>query len=385
MDDRNQMNAIVQDTYGTPDVLRLERIERPQPGNGEVLVRVHAAGVDPGVWHLMSGLPYLVRLMGYGLRKPRARIPGSDFSGVVETVGTNVTGIHPGDEVFGICKGAFAEYALASADRVALKPESLSHEEAAVVPTSALAALQGLRDAGNIKPGQKVLIVGATGGVGTFAVQLARALGAGEVTGVGSTRKLDMLRSIGAHRVIDYTKGDFTEGHERYDLILDIAGNRPLSRLRRVLTQTGTLVIIGGENGGRWIGGTDRQLRALLTSRFTSQTLRPLFSAPHKDDLESLRSLLEVGDVRPVMDRAYRLNETADALRSLTNGHSRGKSVISLVSAPPDDARQVRGEHRGVTAGANRARVTPSDYRRRARAQYVQPSSTTSAQGGSQQ
>jgi len=367
------MNAIVQDTYGSPDVLRLERIERPQPGDGEVLVRVHAAGVDPGVWHLMSGLPYLVRLMGYGLRKPKSRVPGGDFSGVVEAVGMNVTGLRPGDEVFGICKGAFAEYALAAAEHVVLKPESLSHEEAAGVPTSALAALQGLRDAGELQPGAKVLIVGATGGVGTFAVQLARVLGAGEVTGVGSTRKLDMLRSIGADRVIDYTKEDFAEGRERYDLILDIAGNRSLSRLRRALTQRGTLVIVGGENGGRWIGGTDRQLHALLASGFASQTLRSLFSAPRKDDLEYLRNLLEVGDVRPVIDRTYRLSEAADAVRALTHGHSRGKSVISLVSAPLDDAGRV-----------SEAKARRTAAQRRARVRYERPVSVTSTRGGSQ-
>jgi NADPH:quinone reductase-like Zn-dependent oxidoreductase len=255
------MKAIVQDDYGeADDVLRLERIDKPEIGADEVLVRVHAAGVDRGVWHLMTGLPYPIRIAGYGLRAPKTGVRGREVAGNVEAVGGDVTTLGPGDEVFGIGEGSFAEYTCARADKLAPKPERLTFEQAAAVPVSALAALQGLRDHGQVQRGQKVLIIGASGGVGTFAVQIAKAFGA-EVTGVCSTTKLDMVRSIGADRVIDYKRDDIANSGQRYDLILDTGGNRSLSALRRALTPRGTLVIVGGETGGRLLGGTDRQLR----------------------------------------------------------------------------------------------------------------------------
>ena len=327
------MKAIVQDTYGSPDVLELRDIAMPVVGDDEVLVRVHAAGVDPGVWHLMSGLPYLVRIMGYGLRKPKVRIRGRDVAGRVEAVGKNVTGFHPGDEVFGICEGSFAEYARAQVDKLAPKPAKLSFEQAATVPISGLTALQGLRDTGKVQPGQKVLIIGAAGGVGSFAVQLAKTFGA-EVTGVCSTGKVDLVRSIGADHVIDYTREDFADGVPRYDLILDTAGNRSLSHLRRALAPKGTLVIVGGEGGGRWLGGFDRQiLRAPMLSPFVSQTLRPLISKERRKDLVVLTELIEAGKVTPIIDGTHPLSEVPEAIRYLERGHARGKVVITVSGA----------------------------------------------------
>lgn len=324
------MKAIVQDTYGSPDVLELRDIDKPAVGDHDVLVRVHAAGVDPGVWHLMTGLPYLVRIMGYGLRAPKARVRGMDVAGRVETVGTKVTEFQQGDEVFGTCNGSFAEYACAEEDKFAPKPANLSSEHAAAVPVSGSTALQGLRDAGKVQPGQKVLIIGAAGGVGTFAVQLAKAFGA-EVTGVCSTRKVDLVRSIGADNVIDYTRDDFADGVQLYDLILDAAGNRSLSHLRRALAPQGTLVIIGGEGGGRWFGGFDRQiLRAPMLSLFVRQKLRPLVSMVRKEDLQVLRELIEAGKVTPVIDRTYPLAEVPEAIRYLGEGHAQGKVVITV-------------------------------------------------------
>lgn len=249
------MKAIVQDMYGSPDVLQLREIDTPVAGEDEVLVRVHAAGVDQGVWHLMAGLPYLMRIAGFGLRAPKNPVRGYDVAGRVEAVGKNVTRFQSGEEVFGTCRGSFAEYACARADRLAPKPSNLTFEQAAAVPISGYAALQAVRDQGKVRPGQRVLIIGAGGGVGTFAVQLAKAFGA-EVTGVCSTTKVELVRSIGADRVIDYTREDFADGRSRYDVILDIAGNRSLSHLRRALAPEGTLVIVGGEGGGRWLGPT---------------------------------------------------------------------------------------------------------------------------------
>jgi NADPH:quinone reductase-like Zn-dependent oxidoreductase len=269
------MKAIVQDEYGSPDVLELEDIDKPVVKDNEVLVRVDAAGVDPGVWHLMAGLPYVIRIMGFGFRAPKTRVLGTDVAGRVEAVGRDVTEFQPGDEVFGSCDGSFAEYATAREDRIVPKPANLTMEQAAAVPASALTALQGLRDQGQIQPGQKVLIIGASGGVGTYAVQLAKAFGA-EVTGVCSTTKVDMVRSIGADHVIDYTRDDFAKGAQLYDLILDTAGNRSLSHLRRALTPQGTLVIVGAETGGRWLGGSDRQIRALMLSPFVSPEPSPV-------------------------------------------------------------------------------------------------------------
>jgi NADPH:quinone reductase-like Zn-dependent oxidoreductase len=266
------MKAIVGDTYGTTDVLRLRDIDTPEIADDEVLLRVRAAGVDRGVWHVMTGLPYPIRLAGYGLRAPKTPVPGMDVAGVVEAVGDDVTRFQPGDEVFGIGKGTFAEYARAPERKLAPKPASLSFERAAVVAISGSTALQAVRDHGKVRPGQKVLIIGASGGVGTYAVQIAKSFGA-EVTGVSSTTKVDFVQSIGADHVIDYTREDFAAAGQRYDVILDIGGNASLSRLRQVLAPRGTLVITGGETGGRWLGGTDRQLRALLLSRFVDQKL----------------------------------------------------------------------------------------------------------------
>jgi NADPH:quinone reductase-like Zn-dependent oxidoreductase len=324
------MKAVVQGTYGAADVLELREIDQPVPKDNEVLVRVHAAGVDPGVWHLMTGRPYLVRVMGYGLRTPKVGVRGRDVAGRVEAVGTNVTRFHPGDQVFGIGEGSFAEYVCARADKLVPKPANLSFEQAAAVPISGLTALQALRDTGKVQPGQQVLIIGAAGGVGSFAVQLAKAFGA-EVTGVCSTTKAGLVRSLGAGEVIDYTREDFTDGARRWDLIVDTAGRRPLSQLRRALTRRGTLVIVGGEGGGRWLGGFDRMiLRAPILSLLVRQRLRPLTSKERSEDLVVLKELIEAGKVTPVIDRTYPLSEVPEAIRYLEAGHARGKIVIGV-------------------------------------------------------
>src|SRR5207302_988895 len=274
------MKAIVQDEYGTaPEVvLRIEEVARPTIGDDEVLVQVRAASVDRGTWHAMAGLPYLIRIAGFGLRAPKAPNPGRSVAGTVESVGKDVTGFEPGDEVYGTCDGSFAEYAAARARRLAPKPANVSFEQAAAVPVSALAALQAVRDRARVQAGQKVLIIGASGGVGTFAVQIAKAFGA-EVTGVCSTAKTELVRAIGADHVVDYTREDFADGEHRYDAILDIGGNRRLSQLRRALTPGGRLVIVGGETDGRWLGGFDRQLRAHLLSPLVSQKLGMLITS----------------------------------------------------------------------------------------------------------
>ncbi|MCI4079504.1 NAD(P)-dependent alcohol dehydrogenase [Streptomyces sp. MMS21 TC-5] len=323
------MKAIVQDRYGPADVLRLDEVDRPVPGRGEVLVRVHAAAVDQGVWHLVTGLPYALRPV-FGLRAPRVRTPGMDLAGRVEAVGPDVTRVRPGDEVFGSCQGSFAEYACAKEDALAPKPAGLGFEEAATVPVSGVTALKALRDVGRVRAGQRVLVLGASGGVGTYAVQLAKAFGA-HVTGVCSTAKTDLVRSIGADEVVDYTQEDPVDGSRRYDLVLDIAGNRPLSRLRRALTARGTLVIVGGEGGGRWLGGNERQLGALLLSPFVGQRLRSLaVMEQHHSDLRTLTELIEDGSVTPVVDRSYPLAEVPDAIRHLRGGQVRGKIAIRL-------------------------------------------------------
>jgi NADPH:quinone reductase-like Zn-dependent oxidoreductase len=323
------MKAIVRDTYGSADVLELRDIDKPEIGDDEVLVRVHAAGVDRGVWHVMTGLPYPIRLAGYGLRAPKTPVLGADVAGVAEAVGNDVTRFQPGDEVFGIGTGSYAEYARAREDKLAPKPANLTFEQAAVVAISGLPALQGLRDHGKVRPGQKVLIVGASGGVGTYAVQLAKAFGA-EVSGVCSTTKVEMVRSIGADHVIDYTHDDFADGEQRYHVILDIGGNSSLSRLRRALTPKGTLVIVGGETDGRWLGGTDRQLRALLLSPVGGQKLGTVVSRENHEDMIVLKELIEAGKVTPVIDRTYPLSESPEAIRYLAQGRARGKVVITV-------------------------------------------------------
>jgi NADPH:quinone reductase-like Zn-dependent oxidoreductase len=323
------MRAIVQDAYGTADVLQLRDIDPPVIGREDVLVRVAAAGVDRGVWHVMTGLPYPIRIAGYGLRTPKTPVPGVDVAGVVDAVGEGVTRFRVGDEVFGFAKGAFAEYARAPESRLAHKPVNLTAQQSAALGVSGLTALQGLRDHARVREGQSVLIIGASGGVGTYAVQLARRFGA-DVTAVCSTSKVDMVRSLGVRRVIDYTERDFAEGGERYDAILDIGGNASLARLRRALTPDGTLVIAGGESGGRWLGGTDRQLRALVLSRFVGQTLTTFVARENAEDLIVLAQLVESGSVAPVIDRTYPLAEVPDAIRYVEQGRARGKVVIDL-------------------------------------------------------
>jgi len=293
------MRAIVQDRYGDLDVLELRDIDRPVPKANEVLVRVHAAGLDRGVWHVMTGLPYMIRFIGFGVRRPKVRVRGMDLAGRVEAVGEQVTRFRPGDAVFGWADGSYAEYASVPEDHLAPMPASIGFEQAAVVPISGFAALQAVRDEGEVQPGQKVPVIGAAGGVGSFAVQLAKAFGA-EVTGVAGTAQLDLVRSIGADEVIDYTREDVTDGTRHWDVILDTAGHRSLSRLRRALSRRGTLVIVGSEGRGRWLGGFDRQLRALLLSRFVSQRLRALSSKPRHDDLQVPEELIRAGRLRPL-------------------------------------------------------------------------------------
>jgi NADPH:quinone reductase-like Zn-dependent oxidoreductase len=323
------MKAIVQDTYGSFEVLELRDVDRPDIGDDGVFVRVRAAGVHIGDWHVMTGLPYLLRVVGFGLRAPKARIRGIDVAGTVEAIGKSVTRFQVGDEVFGTCDGSFAEYASAREEQLVFKPANLTFEQSAAVPTSAFGALQALRDKGGIGPGQKVLIVGASGGVGMFAVQIAKAFGA-EVTGVCSTTKLDLVRSIGADHVVDYTRDDVTRSGQRYDLILEMGGRQSLSRLRRTLTPLGTLVLVGGEGGSRWIGGTDRWMRALVLSPFVSQRLCVLTLKENTEDLQFVKKLIEDGKLTPLIDRTYSLSEAADALRYLRDGHARGKVVITV-------------------------------------------------------
>ena len=333
------MTAVVHDEYGDApeDVLRLAKVDRPTIADDEVLVRVHAASVDRGTWHIMAGLPYPIRLAGFGLRTPKYLNPGRSFAGTVAAVGTEVTGFAPGDEVFGICDGSFAEYVCARTDKLAPKPANCSFEQAAAVPISALTALQGVRDHGRVMAGQRVLVVGASGGVGGFAVQIAKAYGA-EVTGVCSTAKVELVWSIGADHVIDYTSEDFADGTHRYDVILDIGGNRRLSDLRRALTPKGRLVIVGGETDGRWLGGADRQLRALVLSPFVGQQLGTFIASEDAADLIVLRQLIESGDIKPIVDGTYALSDVAGAIRHLVDGQARGKTVIT-VQAPTEDRR----------------------------------------------
>jgi NADPH:quinone reductase-like Zn-dependent oxidoreductase len=323
------MKAIVYYNYGSPDVLQIRDVEKPVPKDDEVLIEVRAASANPLDWHFMRGTPYLVRLMG-GLRKPKVTRPGVDVAGQVEAVGRNVTQFKPGDEVFGSCRGAFAEYACTSESALVMKPTNVTFEQAAAVAIAAFTALQGLRDKGHIEPGQKVLINGAAGGVGTFAVQIAKSFGA-DVTGVCSTRNADMVRSIGADRVIDYTQEDFTKRGQRYDLFFDCVGNHSLLACRRVLNPKGNYVPVGG-SAGRWmIGPLARSITTLVLSRFVSQKLVAFFLAKSsKEDLTIMHELMKAGKVRPVIDKRYRLREVPEAIRYLEKGHARGKVVITL-------------------------------------------------------
>jgi NADPH:quinone reductase-like Zn-dependent oxidoreductase len=323
---RDAMKAIVQDKYGSPDVLQLQEIDKPAVNGNEVLVRVHAAAVNPADWHLMRGLPYIAR-MAFGLLNPREKVRGVDVAGSVVAVGKNVKQLQPGDEVFGSCKGAFAEYVCAGENHFAPKPAGATFEQAAAAPLAGFTALQALRDAGKVKSGQKVLINGAAGGVGTFAVQIAKAFGA-EVTGVCSTTNVNMVRSIGADHVIDHTREDFARSGPRYDLILDLV-DRSLSDCRRVLTPKGTLVLVGG-SAGRWIDGLGRVVKARVLSLFVSQRLLPFLAATNREDLVVLKELIEAGKVTPVIDRTYSVSETPEAIRYLEKGHARGKVVISM-------------------------------------------------------
>jgi len=293
-----------------------------------VLVHVHAAGVDQGVWHLMTGTPYAMRLAGFGIRAPKNALLGYDVAGRIEAVGAQVTEFRPGQEVFGTCRGSFAEYAVARADRLLPKPGNVTFEQAAVVPISGFAALQAVREQGGVRSGQRVLIIGAGGGVGTFAVQIAKADGA-EVTGVCSATKAELVRSIGADHVIDYTREDFVDGRNRYDVIFDIAGNRSLSELRRALTPRGALVIVGGEDAGKWLG-VRRQLRAAALSPFVRQKLGFFISKERPEDLEELRKLLEAGTIRPVVDKTFPLEEVPAAIQYLRDGRARGKIVVVI-------------------------------------------------------
>ena len=322
------MKAIVQDEYGTSDTLTLRDIQQPGIGADGVLIRVRAAGVNPADWAIMAGLPYVARPV-YGLRRPGNRVRGTDVAGLVEAVGARVTRFHPGDAVFGWGSGSFAEFAAAREDALELKPAKLSFEQAAGVPMAGMVALQAVRDHGSVRAGQKVLINGASGGIGTFAVQIAKSLGA-HVTGVCSTRTVELVRSIGADRVIDYTQADFTKSGERYDFILDNVSTHSLSSLRRALTPTGTLVPNGGRFDNRWFAGGGRVISALVLSKLVSQTLRPFILSPKLADLVTLRELLEAGTLRPILDRPFTLSETPQAVRYVGLGHAHGKVAITL-------------------------------------------------------
>ena len=324
----SMMQAVVQDGYGSADVLRVAKVSLPEIAASEVLVRVHAAGLDRGSWHLMTGRPYLLRLV-FGIRKPKNPVLGRELAGTVVAVGSAVSGFAPGDEVYGIGRGTFAEYAAAREDKLARKPANATFEQAAVAPVSALTALQALTDAGRVKQGDKVLVIGASGGVGSHAVQLAKAFGA-EVTGVCSTAKLDLVRSLGADHVIDYTTEDFADGGHRYDLILDIAGNPAPARLRRALALAGTAVLVGGEEGGSLTGGMDRQLRSVALSLFVRQRLTTVMCKERSADLKRLTELIEAGKLMPSVDRAYPLDQVPEAMRHLAAGKARGKIAITV-------------------------------------------------------
>ena len=322
------MKAIVYHNYGSPDVLSLTEIEQPEPEENEVLIKVHAAAANPLDWHFMRGTPYVVRLIT-GFKKPKIGRLGADVAGTVEAIGKNVTRFKPGDQVFGSCRGAFAEYVCSHEQSLAKKPENISFEQAASVPVAALTALQGLRDKGNIKSGQKVLINGASGGVGSFAVQIARSFGT-EVTGVCSSRNVEMVRSIGAKQIIDYTQENFTRGEQQYDIILDTAGNHSLSAIRRVLNPGGIYLGVGGPSG-RWKMGLTQTLMGNVLSLFVSQNFTSYIANANKaEDLLFMRDLIETGKVTPVIDKRYQLSEVPEAISYLEQGHSRGKIVVNV-------------------------------------------------------
>ena len=325
------MKAIVQDRYGEADVLQLRDLPDPVPGDGELLVRVHAAGCGPDVWHLMTGKPYFARLL-VGFNRVKVPVRGRDMAGRVEAVGAGVTGFKPGDDVLGVVEGSFAELAVAKPGKLTRKPARLSFEQAAALPISGLTALQAVRDVAAVRPGQRVLVIGAGGGVGTLTVQLAKAFGA-HVTGVCGGAKADLVRSLGADEVIDYTREDFADGSRRWDVIVDTAGRRPLSVLRRALTPRGTLAIVGGDGGGPWTGGFFRQiLRAPLLSLVTSQRLRPVMAKENAADLATLAGMAEAGTITPVVGRTYPLVDAAEAVRELATGHAAGKLVVSVTA-----------------------------------------------------
>jgi NADPH:quinone reductase-like Zn-dependent oxidoreductase len=326
------MKAIVYHKYGSPDVLELAEVAKPTPKDDEVLLKVHAASVNPADWHILRGTPYIAR-MQFGLRKPKDRVLGCDMAGHIEAVGNNVTMLQPGDEVFGSPFmhgfGAFAEWVCVSEDLLTSKPTTLSFEQAAAVPLAASTALQGLRDHGRIEPGHKVLIIGASGGVGTFAVQIAKSFDA-EVSGVCSTRNVEMVRALGADHVIEYTVENFTRSGQKYDLIFQLAGTLSPSECRRALTSNGTLLISSGESEGRWIGPVDRVIKALVLSPFVSQKMASFTVKPNREDLQLLKQFIEAGKLTPVIDRTYPLAEVPDAIGYLEEGHARGKVVITV-------------------------------------------------------
>lgn len=323
------MRAIVQDEYGSraEDVLRFATLALPQPADDQVLVRVLAASVDRGTWHVMSGLPYPMRAAGFGVRKPKAANPGRCFAGVVEAVGRDVAGFTPGTEVYGTCRGSFGELAVADAGKVAPKPGNLTFAEAATAPISAVTALQAVRDRARVQPGDRVLVIGASGGVGSFAVQIAKAFGA-EVTGVCSTSKMDMVAKLGADAVVDYSAGDFLDGRVRYDVILDTGGNSALSRLRRALSPAGRLVIVGSETESRWFGALSRNFQALFVSPLVKQKLLGLMASENSEDLAAVAKLIESGKVTPAIDRTYALEDAAAAVTYVQEGRAQGKVAI---------------------------------------------------------
>ncbi|MBI5949058.1 MAG: NAD(P)-dependent alcohol dehydrogenase [Chloroflexi bacterium] len=326
------MQALVHDRFGSPDVLELREVDTPSLDDKSVLIRVCAASVNPLDWHMLTGRPLLMRVSA-GVRRPRSRIRGADVAGRVEAVGATVTHVQPGDEVFGVGEATFAEYALVPGNAVVHMPKTLTHAQAACVPVAGLTALQALRDKGGLQAGQAVLINGAGGGVGTFAVQIARAMGA-QVTGVCSTRNVELVHSLGAEHVIDYTRDDFTAAGKRYDLIVDNVGNHGFWALRRALTPAGRCVIVGGPKGNVLLGPLSSMVRKKLASRFVSQSFVPFFASPNRHDLQALAELVDSGAVTPVVDKIYALGEVPSALRQIAGGHTRGKLAVEIQRAP---------------------------------------------------